>query len=258
MFKSPLNVLYYRLPVQTQRMIFRNLKRAVFLESQEMRRVCTTSGYSYRPFDDHKCIFVRIPKCASRSISKSLFGNLAGGHATIRRYRLVFSPEEFRSYFKFTIVRNPWDRLVSAFFFLKKGGLGKRDREWAEANLSPYSDFDDFVKRWLKRKNVRLYEHFRPQRDFICAHGSDPLTDFVGYYENIEQDFSTICDRLGIKRELLTTNVNRDRRRAYMTYCSDETREIVAEVYREDISLLGYNFDSSSSGEQGTKCQPNT
>ena len=98
-----------------------------------MRKKETDDGYSFKPFDQCGCIFIHIPKCAGVSVSKALFGNLAGGHSRVVDYQLVFNSNEYSNYFKFTFVRNPWDRLVSAFFFLKKGGFNDADKKWVKS-----------------------------------------------------------------------------------------------------------------------------
>ena len=106
------------------------------------------------PFDEHRCIFVHIPKCAGISLVKSLFGDFDLGHAGIKRYQIMFGPAEFNRYFKFTIVRNPFDRLVSAFFFMKKGGINEGDKSWANRKFAHYDNFEAFVKGWVNQRNV--------------------------------------------------------------------------------------------------------
>ena len=71
-------------------------------------------------FDKKKCIFFHIPKTAGISLVKALFGDLDWGHRDVKYYRNVFNKKKFDSYFKFTFVRNPYDRLFSAYSFLKK------------------------------------------------------------------------------------------------------------------------------------------
>lgn len=90
----------------------------------------------------------------------SLFGNLGEVHLRIPHYQLIFSRREFEEYYKFTFVRNPWDRLVSASLFLKKGGAHKGDKAWAEKNLSRFPDFHSFVRGWVDRKGVNTWKHF--------------------------------------------------------------------------------------------------
>jgi hypothetical protein len=195
---------------------------------QKKRELATDADYSFKPFDDYKCIFVHIPKCAGISVCKSLFGNLGGGHLSIRKYQIVFSRSEFSKYFKYTFVRNPWDRIVSAYYFLKEGGQAESDRKWAEKNLYAYSNFDRFVKEGLHRRNIQSWSHFIPQYKFICNSKGKPLIDFVGYYENLEKDYLHIQKKIGVHSSLLRYNKTRSRKDDYRKYYTDETKEIVA------------------------------
>lgn len=197
-------------------------------------------------FDRHQCIFVHIPKCAGISVVKSLFGDFDCGHTSLRRYQIMFAPEEFRRYFKFTFVRNPFDRLVSAYFFMQKGGLNEKDQRWAQRKLARFDTFEAFVKNWVTPFNVERALHFRPQTRFIClGNARPPALDFVGYFESIEADFAFIAQKLGINARLMEANRNEARERDYRQYYTDETREIVARVYANDFKLLGYTFDGS-------------
>jgi hypothetical protein len=175
------------------------------------------------------------------SVSMSLFGKFMG-HRTVDTYRLIFSPDEFEAYFKFAIARNPWDRLLSAFLFMKSGGRTDTDREWAARNLGAYGDFDSFVKGWVKRENIRKYIHFRPQADFICGMNSSPAVDFIGRFENLEEDYAAISRRLGLQNKLIHLNASRPGRKDYRQYYTNETAAIVSEIYAQDIQLLGYSL----------------
>ena len=152
--------------------------------------------------------------------------------------------EVFDRSFKFTFVRNPWDRLVSAFFFLKKSDL-ERNRRFARRNLSTYNDFDSFVRQWVTRKSVWRFTHFLPQHHFICIDQRLGV-DFVGFYENLAEDFAIVAKKIGRPTALCEENRLGGREKDYRQYYNDETRNIVAEAYAEDIALLGYSFDNSS------------
>lgn len=201
--------------------------------------------YSIQPFIDHKCIFVHIPKCAGISINKSLFGNLGCGHATIGQYLATLGVKRFDSFFKFTIVRNPWDRLVSAFFFLKNGGMNRFDKDFADKHLYLYNDFEAFVHEWVNKENIRKYIHFLPQGYFLCIGNSEPLVDFIGYYENIEEDYKKIASRIGSKKRLDKLNFRKNKKK-YSSYYSSEMLKIVGDVYQKDVDMFGYDFKSST------------
>jgi len=199
------------------------------------------------PIEDLRCIFVHIPKCAGISVSRSLFGkNFEFTHLNLKQYLDALGPVEFQAYYKFTVVRNPYDRLVSAYFFLKKGGINEADKNWADKNLSAYDSFDSFVKGWVNQKNIQTEIHFWPQCDFICLETNRPGVDFIGFYENLEADFRHVCRRLNTHSTLLSMNRNATRGKDYREYYTDETKAIVADVYADDLRVLGYSFDNSS------------
>ncbi|MDG2473552.1 MAG: sulfotransferase family 2 domain-containing protein [Pseudomonadales bacterium] len=222
-----------------------------FRNSQKMRRTVTEQGYSYKGFDDKKAIFVHIPKCAGISINHQIFGNLGGGHTPLKEYLKVFEPNRIDNYFKFTFVRNPWDRLVSAYYFLKGGGYSQEDSHWFNEELSSYLDFDDFVMNWLNRENIWKWHHFRPQYFYMLDNRSKVSLDFIGYYENLEKDFNYVASKIPLASKLSRTN--KSKHKNYMNYYNAETRDLVGNVYREDLNILGYNFDNTSLYQQIAK-----
>ncbi|MGX9418670.1 sulfotransferase family 2 domain-containing protein [Vibrio sp. WJH972] len=246
-----LNNIYYLLPYDFRRFLFSKLKAKRFRKWQLKRTIITNTGYSLKPFDQNKCIFVHIPKAAGVSVCRGLFHNLAGGHSNIEQYQVVFSKQEFDDYFKFTFVRNPWDRLFSAYNFLKNEGMNDSDRDWALDNISEYSCFNDFVKGWLTDSNIYSSIHFIPQYKFLCLPNSDEINvDFLGFFENIQGDFDVIADQLKLNHKPLLKHENKTKSSSqkvdYRDFYTDETRKIVAEVYKKDIEIFGYNFDNSS------------
>jgi len=240
---------FYQLPYAARRKLFATLRPSKFQRLQIMRTTVSKTGYAFKPFDENQCIFVHIPKTAGISISQTLFGSLGGGHARVAEFQLIYNKDDFANYFKFTFIRNPWDRLFSAYRFLVRGGMNEKDARWAAQFLSPYRDFEDFVTRGLNREMIWSYEHFVPQYEFLCL----PLTkailvDFVGLYENLEEDFTRVRDKLGMPASvgLRKDNVTSSRQCGYRDSYTEQMKGIVAEVYREDIALLGYDFDNTT------------
>lgn len=215
-----------------------------FEELQHMRNAITEDGYSYKPFDDTRSIFVHIPKCAGVAINKAIFGNLAGGHTTLDEYLNIFEPVCITSYFKFTVVRNPWDRVVSAYFFLRDGGFrNAADIEFGK-EFGDFPGFKNFVVNWVNKTNIWRSHHFRPQYHYMLEKRGKLHLDFVAFLENIDSDFAYIVDHIGISCTLAKSN--KSEHKSYMDYYDEETMNIVAEVYAEDIRMLGYTFDNSS------------
>jgi len=206
---------------------------------------------TFKPFIENRCIFVQIPKVAGVSISNSLFGYHTGGHVTIPEYQLVFNRKEFDSFFKFTFVRNPWDRLLSAFLYLKNGGRNKGDYQWAEKYLLAYNSFNDFVMEWVNERNITKGIHFKPQYRFLTTPNNlKPEVDFIGFFENIVDDYQYIRNVLRFGEELKYENKTKGKTNDYRLYYNDKTIEIVSKVYRDDIELFGYDFENTSLEKQ--------
>ena len=133
--------------------------------------------------------------------------------------------------FMFTFVRNPWDRVVSAFYFLQQY-RGK----WEGMA------FADFIKNVLKNQGVKADEHFRPQvKTFMCDGEMIPGM-FIGRFERIQSDWNIVADRLNVQKEL--PHFNRTRHAPYQECYDDASRKIVADMYAEEIQALGYEFGS--------------
>lgn len=246
MLKSIANLLPSALQVELRRYKFRLLEPKKFQHYKYLRQAESDTGYSLRSFDQNKCIYIHIPKCAGISVSNSLFNSKAGGHLTAIDYQLIFSHKEFHDYFKFAFVRNPWDRLYSAYTFMKKGGRHPGDKRWADKHLSSFNDFESFVKGWVTVENVRSSTHFKSQYEYIFSPSGENLVDFIGYYENLRKDFEHIKQKLGIKADLLTLNKTGLTTAKFKNQYTSEMKQIVADVYQDDIETLNYNFEGPS------------
>jgi hypothetical protein len=67
------------------------------------------------------------------------------------------------------------------------------------------------------------------------------VIDFVGRFENLQNDFDAVCDTIGVPRQQLL-NSNHIQRKRYTEYYDEETREIVAKHHARDIEYFGYKF----------------
>jgi len=228
------------LPYETRRWLYKLRNPGA---NRRLRTVVYPSpkgDFSLKPFDEHRCIFVHITKTAGTSVAKSPFGYLPY-HYTAIEYRVIYGRKTFSEYFKFAFVRNPWDRLHSAFRYLKSGGWNDDDKAWAAANLGEFDDFGSFVRQWVTPGNIGSHLHFLPQCHFICDSKGRLLVDRVAYFETINEDFAKIASKLNIDAEIGKHNTNPGI--SYRNAYDDETRKIVADVYAQDIRQFGYDFD---------------
>lgn len=199
----------------------------------------------------HKFIFVHVNKCAGQSVRRALPRGTRG-HNTIQHYlELVHKKKrDPADYFKFTIVRNPWDKVVSFYHY-------HRRREW---DMFPWGtdeepDFRRFIHRLFVENGGALavdifrgrsgesthHLRLRNSLDWVTDSEGTVLVDFIGQMESLQTDFNTVCDRIGIRRRQLP-HANRSSHTPYWDYYDDDSREIVAGRFQRDIEYFGYRF----------------
>ena len=199
---------------------------------------------------DHKrkFIFIHINKCGGSTIHKLLSGGF-GGHDDAPTYMSNY-PNEFNSYFKFTSVRNPWDKAVSFYHYhIKRKWDLKWD--WNATNAPVFTEFVRNTSSYTKEKQEQIFQNtpspctyskrMSNQLDWITDENGNIIVDYIMRLENLQEDFDIICDKIGIPRQQLP-HKNKTNHKHYTEYYDDETRQIVAEKYAKDIEYFGYKF----------------
>lgn len=196
----------------------------------------------FRPcFRETGSIFIHVPKAAGTSISLALYGGNIG-HRRAADYERI-SRREFGRYYRFGFVRNPWDRLVSAYEFARSGGTDFVEPIPNSDYDSPvFSSFDRFVGEWLVGADLEALDVvFQPQWSFVCDRRGELLVDYIGRTESLEDDLGAVEQALG--RTIQPERLNQtDRSVDVSDYYTDETRDMVAEIYRRDIEMFHYEF----------------
>lgn len=150
-------------------------------------------------------------------------------HASPLHVRPLLGERKWADYFKFCFVRNPFDRLVSLYFY-------HRQRIPTTHPLASQLTFDDWLLGGGAGSALRL------MTDFVTDESGNLILDFIGRYENLASDFRTVCGQLGIKAELPYDNSTR--RDHYSNYYSDRTRNEVERLFAEDLERFDYTFES--------------
>lgn len=179
-------------------------------------------------------IFIHIPKSAGTSLSRHLYeGVEVGHHRAVDVQRWL--PEEFDRYPSLSVVRNPYARLVSAYYYLKAGGNNDVDAAFARRVLSKYPTLSRFVESGLKDSIVLRWIHFVPQYRFLCNHNQLVVVDTVVKLEDLQ--CSKELARLGID----VSNLQRSNQGPLKDdVLSSREKEIVYEVYQEDFKVFGF------------------
>ena len=188
------------------------------------------------PVLDKKNVFVFFSnnKVAQTSINRHLLKD----RCIVRKddhqgYDAKLDSIDFGSAWKFTIVRNPWDRTVSAFFYLKK--------HFSRLSMDIRSmSFEHFVINVLQKHGSALDAHFEFQ--FPKAfHDGNCFVDFIGRMEKIESDWETIARSISAPPDL--PHRNKSKHKDYRSYYSPKTVEVIMDLYSEDIDKFGYSFE---------------
>jgi hypothetical protein len=156
--------------------------------------------------------------------------HLAGADGDYHRRDLHLDAQQWRDYFKFGFVRNPFDRYVSTCFFLN------RDDPAFARNARA------LMKDRLSRPRFQQRVLVRPQYLQLCNANGDLAVDFIGRYEGLQQSYDQICDRIGIPSTNLGSR-NASSHAAYGDYYDDELRDKVARFYADDLRVFDYPRD---------------
>jgi hypothetical protein len=184
-------------------------------------------------------VFIHIPRAAGSSVAAAVLGRRAG-HFSVREVRREMGYVEFDSHFSFSVTRNPYGRLVSAFLYARQGGGSHGGVMPNEAyRSSAFSSFSRFVREWLVHQNICTLDYvFRPQWMFL-EHEGRLGVDYVGKVEDLAEVEKTLSHKLG--RPVCIGRINQTSRSGLDLYYDDGLREIVAMLYAKDFSLLDYN-----------------
>lgn len=218
-------------------------------------------------------VFVRIPKVANTSL-RDVFMVTLKEQTKAHQHRMTLEELQARypDYFKFAFVRNPWARVVSCYLSKIQG----RDIEVLAELFARYEHlyhrmpFEEFVE-WLCSKEGRDEEadpHWISQHRFVCL-GVTPLMDYIGYYENLQQDFEAIRTRLKLPEVALPYHMHRSQVTCadipeesgdsdyFQRFYNPRTREMIAQRYAVDIELFGYRFEGRrASAGRGAAAAP--
>jgi len=175
---------------------------------------------NYIEKDGIKFTFCHIPRTAGGSIASALDIKSVGHSVQIPA----------KDKFIFCFVRNPFDRVVSIYYYLKQGGKNDKDKADAQKYVKDYS-FSQFVKKSLARGSEEQI-HMRPQTYWIPKGA-----DFIGYYENLDFYYKYLVNMIGIKYKELP-HFHSSAHQPFRVYYNDELLNLVYDIYSQDFRLF--------------------
>lgn len=171
---------------------------------------------------------VASPRRFSRAFRHLRHGNRFYNHMDGYVARCRVSPEVWRSYYKFCVERNPWDKTLSHYHFIT---TGRKDR-FGEMTL------DEYFRRGFNCVNYPKYTEPRDPTQVIV--------DRVLRYESLDDELVEVFAELGVPFPgclgvRAKGNLRKDRR-SYRDVLTDEQAETIARLHRPEIDLLGYEY----------------
>lgn len=154
----------------------------------------------------------------------------ASQHWTSMEERKALGEEIWEQCFRFTIVRNPWDRILSQY----KGHVMKE---------MPGLSFEQYLHRsFVEKVSHDDFRFIQPCMDWITDDEGNLLVKHIGKFENLQEDFNTICEILKIPKSILP-HINKDpNKEPYEKYYTPELAELVAKAFEKDIKQFNYEF----------------
>lgn len=150
-------------------------------------------------------------------------------HASALKIKNLLSEDLFTKFFKFGFVRNPWDLEVSLYFYICS------NKNHKEHNIvKKLKNFDEYLE-W------RCFQYMSQQKEVFYDENGNKLVDFIGKFENLNEDFQYITEQIGIKFVKLP-HKNKSNHKNYRTYYNDHTCKLMQEYFKNDIELFGYEF----------------
>ena len=158
-----------------------------------------------------------------------LFSRWAMDHINAQKIKDNLQEKIYNSYFKFAFVRNPWDWQVSLYHYM----LQYKEHPQHKI-ISKMKSFDEYVE-WRINHDMGL------QKDFLYDANGKILVDFIGKFENLQEDFNTICSRIQINLTALPL-ANSSKHTHYKDYYNKHTKDLINNAFQKDIEIFKYDF----------------
>jgi chondroitin 4-sulfotransferase 11 len=201
----------------------------------------------------HRAIYIHIPKTGGTSLAWSLEPNIKKSrstllgkipfyykwlypnhlwwhHLTASEIRKLVGRKTFSEYFKFAFVRNPWDKMSSQYFYWRDSG---RLREFS--NLSEWILSRAFIEGPLYGEYLGYN-----QLDYLIDDSGELCVDFVGRFENFDDDFKVLTSKLNIN--ILLQHKNKSSNQDYREHYTEAARRAIEEHFARDIQFFNYKF----------------
>lgn len=184
--------------------------------------------------DEKKIIFIHVPRTGGTSLSNAIFGKDLGHNYLIDFYRN--NTDKAKKYYKFAFVRNPYDRLVSAYSQMQKNDINPIiKKKWDNLNIRSFEDLIQCISNKNSSLQLKKIIHFRSQIEMLSA---DSLKmDLILRFEEYNNSISKLEKIIG---PIKIQKLNSSKRKEFSSYYDSFSADIVYNFYEEDF--LNFNY----------------
>jgi hypothetical protein len=185
-------------------------------------------------YDARGIAFIHIPKAAGSSVEALLYG-YSVRHRTWSEV-CALAPDRFDTWLKMAVVREPIDRFLSAFDYVRGGGGNTYNREFGRRFIGG-QEVNAFVARlkvdpWFRQAVLRWF-HFRPQAEFVQASGGEIMVNRLIAAERLDLDLPPLA---GVARTVPVLNRTPGARTS-RTELTADSLVALSRIYRVDAGL---------------------
>ncbi|MEN8187741.1 MAG: sulfotransferase family 2 domain-containing protein [Bacteroidota bacterium] len=189
-------------------------------------------------------IFIHINKTAGTSVI-DIIGKPFRKHLTAREIIDHIGKKKWDTAYKFSVVRNPFDKMVSHYKHrIKTNPKVMINRLEGKKNEKEFISFKKWIEVTLGENKVKFYynrpQHFLPQTEWLKDYDGNIKIDTIVRFENLNEGFDKVSQDLGLESKL--PHLNRTLKSNYRDFYDEETKILVSEWFYEDINYFGYKF----------------
>ncbi|TBV25490.1 hypothetical protein DMZ43_11120 [Meridianimaribacter sp. CL38] len=215
----------------------------------------------------YKCIFIHIPKTGGETVISLIDDSDKSipKHANAAQIRDYLGEDKWNEYYKFSIVRNPFDLAISMYSHLRKPLYEKENiiKKYGKSLLNPVNacetacnySFSKYCEIVFDQAQIQEEEskkdwpvfHFKPQYDWLIDYQSSLIIDNIILFENYDLGLKGVMEDLGISKNTVIPKKNKSKHMHYSKYYTKKSYEIVQKHYSKDIEKFNYTFENKKS-----------
>jgi len=190
---------------------------------------------------EHRCLFIHINKCGGQAIEAML--GVGEEHRSARSWRRKLPRDLWRSYFKFSVVRNPFDKMASMYHH-RKQNLAPDGTRW-DAKLFTEDDitFPDWVELCYSPRSRYSRKNVTNQLSMLTGWRGGVIVDEIIRFERLAEGVDAVRQRLKIPTPLPRKNASKHAH--YSSYYTPRAIWWRSTYFRRDLRHFGYEFESA-------------